>query len=133
MKKYLRKPYTVSYLCYHLIFCPRLRKKIFADPLVKEKMEEETRKICKSLEVALFSLEIGEDYVYFRVQSYPELDAKSLVRTLKKKTQMALREAFPDTFQSMPSLWTLKFFVSTEEEITRKVLQEYVNEQRTRY
>ena len=44
--KYRKTETTVSFINYHIVFCPRYRRKIFSIPGVEDRFKELTRQEC---------------------------------------------------------------------------------------
>lgn len=123
---------TISYITYHLVFCPRYRRKIFLIPGVYERFEELTKETCKDQEIEILSMEHGPDYVHLFVSVYPKTDITQMVRSIKYASSAVLRKEF-EKLRAMPSLWTRCYFVTTEPELGQDTIAWYVEQQRKGY
>ena len=128
---YKRTKTTVSFLNYHMVFCPRYRRKIFDIPGVEERFRELTRQACEANQIEILSMECHRDHAHLFVSAYPQLSIPEIVRIIKQATSCALRDEIPQLSQ-MPSLWTRSYFVSTAENVTEATVERYVQTQKTR-
>ena len=122
---------TVSLINYHLVFCPRYRRKIFNIEGVEERFKELTAKECKKHDIDILAIEGHVDHVHMFVSVYPQLSILDMVRYIKGATSHTLRDEFPELAE-MPSLWTRSYFVSTES-LNSETIEWYVSTQKTRY
>lgn len=122
---------TVSMIRYHIIFCPRFRRKIFTIPNLKSRFTELASLACRDLEVEIINISYGDDYVYLHVKCLPEESPAAVVKTIKMATSYILRNEFEELHR-MPNLWTRNYFASTEEKIAQDTIQWYVSLQKTR-
>ncbi len=123
---------TVSLINYHLVFCPRYRRKIFNIPGVEERFKELTSAECFNHEIDILAMECHVDHVHMFVSVYPQQSIPDVVKQIKGATSHKLREEFPQ-LKNMPSLWTRSYFVSTERNVSSKTIEWYINTQKTRY
>ena len=130
-KKYKYTKTTVSFVTYHLVFCPRYRRKIFSIPGVHERFTELTLEKCSSCKIEVLSMECHIDHVYMKVSAYPQQSISDVVKQIKGATSNKLREEFPE-LKNMPYLWTRSYFVSTEDHIPTEIIEWYVGMQKTR-
>ncbi len=118
-------------MVYHLVFCPKYRRKIFLIPGIKERFHEITERICKDHDIYILSLDFGEDYVYMEVDIPPEINIKDAIREIKAATSSSLRQEFVK-LSSMHSLWTRSYFLSTEESIDKDTINGFLAAQKRR-
>ena len=97
---------TVSLINYHLVFCPRYRRKIFNIKGVEERFKELTAGECKKHDIDILAMECHVDHVHMFVSVYPQLSIPDMVKLIKGATSHALRDEFPE-LSEMPSLWSV--------------------------
>lgn len=129
--KYKHTKTTVSLINYHLVFCPRYRRKIFNIPGVEERFKELTTLECEAHDIDILAMECHIDHVHMFVSVYPQQSIPDVVKQIKGATSHKLREEFPELMK-MPSLWTRSYFVSTAGNVSSSTIEWYINTQKTR-
>lgn len=130
--KYKHTKTTVSLINYHIVFCPRYRRKIFNIPGVEERFKELTAMECEKNNIDILAMECHVDYVHMFVSVYPQQTIPDVVKQIKGATSNKLREEFSQ-LENMPSLWTRSYFVSTAGSVSSETIEWYVSTQKTRY
>ena len=64
---------SVTLLNYHLVFCPKYRRKIFLIDGVEDRFKELCRKSCREHGMEVLALECHVDHVYLFVSAPPTL------------------------------------------------------------
>ena len=122
---------TVSLINYHLVFCPRYRRKIFNIPGVEERFKELTSIECQMHNIDILAMECHMDHVHMFVSVYPQQSIPDIVKQIKGATSHKLREEFSQ-LKNMPSLWTRSYFVSTAGNVSSETIEWYINTQKKR-
>lgn len=130
--KYRHTKTTVSLINYHLVFCPRYRRKIFLIDGVEQRFKELTSIECKRHGIDILAMECHIDHVHMFVSVLPQQDIPDIVKQIKGATSHRLREEFSQ-LQNMPALWTRSYFVSTAGNVSSETIEWYINTQKTRY
>ncbi|MCC6442117.1 MAG: IS200/IS605 family transposase [Armatimonadetes bacterium] len=122
---------TSVYLCnYHLIFCPKRRRKILVG-VVRDRLEQIIRETALEIDCEVIALEIMPDHVHLLISAPPSLAPHQVVGRLKGKSARLFRQEFP-LFKRMPSLWTRSCFCSTAGHVASETIQRYIGSQRKR-
>lgn len=129
--EYKRTATTVSLINYHIVFCPRYRRKIFNIPGVENRFKELVRKECSRREIDIIAMECHVDHVHMFVSVYPQIAIPDILKYVKGATSHVLRDEFPQ-LKKMPSLWTRSYFVSTAGNVSSETIKWYVETQKTR-
>lgn len=129
--EYRRTATTVSLIRYHLVFCPRYRRKIFLIPGVENSFKTHTARTCKEAGIRILAMECHIDHVHMFVDVPPQMSIPEILKVIKGSTSHTLREEFPQ-LAAMPSLWTRSYFVSTAGNVSAETIQGYVETQKTR-
>lgn len=129
--KYKYTKTTVSMVNYHIVFCPRYRRKIFRIPGVEQRFKELTMEGCRNNDIDIIAMECQDDHVHLFISVYPQLSIPDAVRMVKGFTSYELRKEFKE-LSEMPSLWTRSYFVSTAGAVSSEVVQWYVETQKKR-
>lgn len=122
---------TVSLINYHLVFCPRYRRKIFDIPGVEGRFKELTSIECQTHNIDILAMECHRDHVHMFVSVYPQQSIPDIVKQIKGATSHKLREEFSQ-LRNMPSLWTRSYFVSTAGNVSSETIEWYISTQKTR-
>lgn len=130
--KYRVTKTTVSYLRYHIIFCPRYRRHIFKVNGVAELTEQLVKNKCEEMNIEVLNIFLGIDYIYLFIDVPASLNPSEVITHIKNHTSTRIRNEYEE-FSKMPGLWTRSYFISTEDEITQKTIHEFVERQQKRY
>ncbi len=127
--EYRRSEKRVVHAChYHVVWCPTFRRPVLTKPM-RIRMKELIRETCQDNEIGILQMDIGSNYVYLHVDMPVFLPVNTMVRRMKKHTAKVLCSEFPSLLSRLPSLWTLHYFVSTEEEIPEDEIRIWVKTQ----
>ena len=121
---------SVSLINYHLIFCPKRRRKVLVNA-VKVRLDSILREVLTELDCTVLALEIIPDHLHLFVSAPPTLAPHQIVRRIKGRSSRLLRQEFPHLLR-LPSLWTRSYFASTAGNVSSQTIQRYIAEQRTR-
>jgi putative transposase len=124
--------HNVTYQCrYHVVFCPKYRRKVLAPP-IDERLKTMLLAQIERCGQELIEMEVMPDHVHLLVGCDPQFGIHRLVKLLKGFSSHALREEFPALKRRLPSLWTNSYFVATVGGVTLDVLNRYVEGQKGR-
>jgi putative transposase len=126
----MRSNNNVVYVCrYHVVFCPKYRRKVLVPPIdarLKTILAEQIERWGQEL----IELEVMPDHVHLLVGCDPQLGIHRLVKLLKGFSSHALREEFPALKRRLPSLWTNSYYCATTGGVTLETLKRYVQDQK---
>ena len=121
---------NVVYVCrYHVVFCPKYRRKVLTPP-IDERLKTIFAEQIERYGQELIEMEVMPDHVHLLVGCDPQFGIHRLVKLLKGNSSHALRSEFPDLKRRLPSLWTNSYFVSTTGGVTLDTLKRYVENQK---
>ena len=115
-------------LNYHIVFCPKYRRKCLVGE-VKERCEVLIREKVAELEGEVVALEIMPDHVHLFVAAPPDHAPNFIVSQVKGMTSRILRQDFPFLLK-MPSLWTRSFYVGSVGHASDSVVRAYIENQK---
>lgn len=120
------------YACqYHVVFCPKYRRKVLVDE-VRERFMELTPKAVEDMAgVEILEMEVMPDHVHLLLEVPPEIAVKQVVGRIKGTTSHVLRDEFPKLRKRIPTLWTNSCFVSSVGGAPLGIVEEYIRNQRT--
>lgn len=126
----MRSENNVVYICrYHVIFCPKYRRKVLTPP-IDERLKVILAEQIERWGQELIEMEVMPDHVHLLVGCDPQFGIHRLVKLLKAHSSHALRAEFPALKRRLPSLWTNSYFVSTVGGVTLETLRRYVESQK---
>ena len=88
---------------YHLIWCPKRRKKVLVGKIAKH-LKEILIQVAKEKGVDILALKIMPEHLHLFVSCYPQLAIHKLVKSFKGRSSNILRKEFPPAFKTSFSL-----------------------------
>ncbi len=126
----MRSNNNVVYICrYHVVFCPKYRRKVLTPP-IDTRLKTILAEQIECWEQELIELEVMPDHVHLLVGCDPQFGIHRLVKLLKGYSSHVLREEFPALKRRLPSLWTNSYFVATTGGVMLETLKRYVLNQK---
>ena len=128
------KPYntdhSIVYSCqYHVIFCPKYRRKVLTDA-VATRMKELVLDKQADYGYTVIEMEVMPDHVHLLLDVDPRAGINVVVGKIKGFTSHELRNEFPWLKKRLPTLWTRSKFISTVGAVTLDVVQQYIESQK---
>lgn len=128
----LRSNANIVYQCaYHVVWCPKYRRKVLAGA-VETRLKELITEVCREYDAILVELEVMPDHVHLLVEVDPQFGIHKLVKRIKGRTSHDLRNEFPSLRSRLPTLWTNSYFVATVGGASLEVVRRYVENQKNR-
>lgn len=122
--------YSLVYSCqYHVIWCPKYRRKVLQEPLagrLKALIEEKQ----SDYGYTVLGMEIMPDHVHLLLDANPQIGIVSIVGKIKGYTSHVLRTEYPWLKKRLPSLWTRSTFISSVGAVSLEVVQKYIENQK---
>mgnify|MGYP003410894870 FL=1 len=119
----------VSKCIYHIVFCPKYRRKVLTlgiqkrfKQLVKSRQSDWLFKIIE--------MEVAEDHVHILLQCDPEIGVNNLVAKIKGYTAHCLKQEFPHLTTQLPNLWTRSRFIVSVGSNSLETVKKYIEEQK---
>jgi REP-associated tyrosine transposase len=123
---------NVVYVCrYHVVFCPKYRRKVLTPP-IDERLKTILAEQIERWRQDLIEMEVMPDHVHLLVGCDPQFGIHRLIKLLKGYSSHQLRLEFPALKRRLPSLWTNAYFVATVGGVTLETLKRYVESQQDR-
>jgi putative transposase len=119
----------VSICRYHVVFCPKYRRKVLVPP-IDERLKVILAEQIERWGQDLIELEVLPDHVHLLVGCDPQFGIHRLVKLLKGSSSHALRAEFPALKRRLPSPWTNSSCCSTVGGVTLETLKRYVESQK---
>ena len=122
----------LTYSCqYHVVFCPKYRRKVLTNDIVP-RLKELFIEISKRYDFTIVEMEVMPDHVHLLIDCNPRFGTMEAVRKLKGTTSNILRNEFPELKRKIPSLWTRSAFISTVGSVSLDVVKQYIEDQKGR-
>jgi len=120
---------SVSTLTYHLVWCPKYRRKVLTG-----RVEASLRNLIRAKTAELFceivALEVMPDHVHLFLKAPPTHAPQHIANQLKGYTSHELREQFPDLKSRLPSLWSRSYYVGSAGAVSAATIQKYIEQQK---
>jgi putative transposase len=130
IQEYRRKETCVFLVHYHLVWCPKRRRRILVGP-VRDRLIQIIQETAPEMECRALALEVMPDHVHLFLSATPRWAPNRLIGRIKGKSARLLRMEFPALLR-MPSLWTRSFLCSTAGNVSSETIARYIAEQTTR-
>jgi putative transposase len=124
---YQHEQHSVHLVVYHVIWCPKRRRKILVGP-VRERLQQIIEEVATERDWHILCLAIQPDHVHLFVRANPYTLPLDIARLIKGRSSRLLREEFP-ALRKLPSMWTRSFFLSTAGNISQETIQKYIERQ----
>ena len=120
---------NIVYSCkYHIIWCPKYRRKILVND-VEKRLKQLVYATADDLSVEIIEVETDQDHIHILAEVDPQYGVNKFVRILKGRTSRILRDEFPHLKKRLPTLWTNSYFVSTVGGTPLAVVKQYIENQ----
>jgi putative transposase len=112
---------------YHLIWCPKRRKKVLTGN-IKTRLEAIVYEIAKEKGIDVLAFEVMPDHVHLFISAYPDITVHQIIKAFKGRSSNLLRKEFPELLK-LPTLWTHSYFVSTAGNVSSETITKYIEAQ----
>jgi len=122
--------HSIVYSCqYHVVFCPKYRRKVLIDA-VAARLKELVLSKQAEYGYLLMEMEVLPDHVHLLLDVDPRVGVNVVVGKIKGFTSHELRNEFPWLKKRLPTLWTRSKFISSVGAVTLAVVKQYIDEQK---
>ncbi len=123
---------NVVYSCkYHIVFCPKYRRKVL-DDAISVRLKEIIHGVASDTESEVIELEVMPDHVHLLCEVDPQFGIAKFVRLVKGRSSHVLRTEFPSLKRRLPTLWTNSWFCSTVGGAPLAIVKQYIENQKNR-
>lgn len=130
MNKY-RTTETTVYCCrYHIIFCPKYRRKVLREPIA-ERFKQIVMSMQDEQNFYVLGMEVMPNHVHLLLDIDPTIGVNVVVARIKGKTAHILNREFPELTRKLPTLWTRSKFIATVGSVSLEVVKKYIEDQKT--
>ena len=114
---------------YHLIWCPKYRRKVLVGNLADRLKELLTEK-ANQLGLVINTMEVMPDHVHLFVKAPPTLPPHYIVQQLKGHSSHELRKEFSKLKSRLPTLWTRSYYCESVGHISQAAIRRYIEDQK---
>ena len=128
-----RTSHAVYDTSYHLVWCPKYRKKIFGRGDIRERAEQLIREISEEYGFEIVEMEVAVEHVHILLSFPPKRSIGEVVRIIKSNSARELLREFPSMKRRLwaGELWEDGYFARTVgDRMTRDVIEKYIEHHR---
>ena len=122
---------SVYNLGYHIIWCPKYRRKVLINE-IENKLKEIIITKCNELDCYVHELNIMPDHVHLFVKTKPTIAPHFLIQQIKGISSRILRNEFKVLKRKIPSMWTRSYFIESVGHISQETIEKYIQEQKNK-
>ena len=129
MKNLKHNTASVVNINYHIIWCPKYRRKVLVDG-VDTRLKEVLVQIAKESGCTIDTMEVMPDHIHIFLKGTPTIPIHLIVKNLKGKSSRILRAEFPHLRKRLPCLWTRSYYCETIGCINEETIKKYIENQK---
>ena len=116
---------------YHIIFCPKYRRKVLVG-LVATRLKELIKQKCDTMRVEVKKMEVMPDHVHLFLRTLPVHPPNFVIGQVKGYTSRILRHEMPFLKRRLPTLWTRSYFIESVGHISQATIEKYIEHQKAK-
>ena len=128
--RYKHSSHVVYNLSYHLIWCPKYRRKVLVND-IEVRLKELLIEKATEIGVEIKAMEVMPDHVHLFVSANPTLAPHQIAGWLKGYTSFKLRKEFPRLKSRLPTLWTRAYYIESVGHISEGTIKKYIQDQKS--
>lgn len=128
MSKYNTSRGSVFTLQYHIVWCPKYRRKILKGEYA-ETLKVLLYKKAEQLNISIEALEIMPDHVHLFVSVRPTDDPARLINHFKGYTSYWMRRKHLGLGKRFRALWSPSYYVGSVGHVTAETVKKYIANQ----
>lgn len=129
MKNLKHNTTSVVNINYHIIWCPKYRRKVLVDG-VDRRLNEVLVQIAEESGCTIETMEVMPDHIHIFLKGNPTIPVHLIVKNLKGKSSRILRAEFPQLRRRLPCLWTRSYYCETIGRINEETIKKYIENQK---
>ena len=129
MKRLKHNITSVVNIGYHLVWCPKYRRKVLQGK-VETRLKEVLPEIAEEMECVIEKIDVMPDHIHVFLRGTPILPIHLIVKNLKGKSSRILRSEFPSLKSKLPNLWTRSYYCETIGCINEETVKKYIENQK---
>lgn len=129
--RYHYSAHCVFNLDYHIIWCPKYRRKVLVNG-IDERLKELLCQKALQIDVTIEKMEVMPDHVHLFVKATPIIAVHFIVNQLKGYTSRLLRIEYPHLRSRLPTLWSRSYYCESIGHISEKTIERYIADQKNK-
>jgi len=122
---------NIVYSCkYHIVWCPKYRRKVLVGN-VEKRLKEIIQEVANEVNVEIIEMETDKDHIHILCEVDPQFGVNRFIKLAKGRSAKILREEFLHLKTKLPTLWTNSYFISTVGGAPLEVIRQYIENQQT--
>lgn len=115
---------------YHVVWCTKYLRAVL-EPVIASRLREIVREVADERGAQVDGLLVTPHSVQLTVRVDPQFGIHRLVKRIKSRSSNLLRKEFPSLKSRIPTLWTNAYHVSTVGKVSPRIVERYIEGQRT--
>ena len=120
---------SVVNINYHIIWCPKYRRKVLVGK-VETRLKELLPELAEESGCTIDTMEVMPDHIHIFLKGNPTIPIHLIVKNLKGKSSSILRQEFPYLKKRLPCLWTRSYYCETIGCISEETVRRYIENQK---
>lgn len=129
--RWKRSRTAVYCLTYHVIWCPKYRRKVLIGG-VEDRLKELITQRAGELDCKVLTLEVMPDHVHLFIETPPTIGVHFMIQQLKGYTAHVLRDEYPSLKSRIPNMWTRSYYVESVGCVSEEGIRKYIENQKNR-
>ena len=129
MKNLKHNTTSVVNINYHIIWCPKYRRKVLVGE-VETRLKELLPELAEESGCTIDTMEVMPDHIHIFLKGNPTIPIHLIVKNLKGKSSSILRQEFPYLKKRLPCLWTRSYYCETIGCINEETIKKYIEAQK---
>ena len=122
---------AVYNIAYHIIWCPKYRRKVLTGA-VEVRLNELLLEKAEELDLEIENMEVMPDHVHLFVKAKPVDSPHYILQQLKGYSSRMLRLEFPSLKSRLPTLWTRSYYCESIGHISEETVKRYIDDQKNK-
>ena len=129
MKSLKHNTTSVVNINYHIIWCPKYRRKVLVGE-VETRLKELLPELAEESGCTIDTMKVMPDHIHIFLKGNPTIPIHLMVKNLKGKSSSILRQEFPYLKKRLPCLWTRSYYCETIGRINEETIKKYIENQK---
>ena len=127
--KYHTSEHLVYNCKYHVIFCPKYRRKVLVNG-IDIRLKEIFSETASRHGFEIPDMEVMPDHVHLLVDCNPRYGIMQCIKDLKRESASLIRKEFPSILSRLPNVWTRSVFVASVGSVSLETVKQYIGSQK---
>ena len=130
MARWTHSNKAVFNIGYHLIWCPKYRRRVLRGD-IEVKLKQLLLQKAEQIKIRIEKMEVMPDHIHLFIKCSPVDSPHYIVQQLKGFSSRMLRLEFKELLR-MPTLWTRSYYCESVGHISEKTILKYIEEQKNK-